>query len=105
MFRIAGRCATSVVSKNVRSYKKYPMAIKWKLVDEGMVEAKRTKKPLMMCIYRNSCPASKILMPKLISDPEIIALSSKFVMVECDKDKANPEYKFSPDGSYLPRYI
>lgn len=77
--------------------------IKWRTFDEGLAEAKKTKKPVCLIFYTEWCPHCANY-SKLFHDPKVVEKSKQFVMIRIDNDK-NQELskKFAPDGSYIPR--
>jgi len=77
--------------------------IKWRTYDEGLAEAKKTKKPVVLIFYTEWCPHCSNY-SKLFHDPKVVEKSKQFVMIRIDNDK-NQELskKFAPDGSYIPR--
>jgi thioredoxin-like negative regulator of GroEL len=77
--------------------------IKWLTYDEGLAQAKKTKKPVCLIFYTEWCPHCSNY-SKMFHDPKVVAKSKDFVMVRIDSDK-NQELskKFTPDGSYIPR--
>jgi thioredoxin-like negative regulator of GroEL len=77
--------------------------IKWRTYDEGLAEAKKTKKPVVLIFYTEWCPHCTNY-SKLFHDPKVVEKSKQFVMIRVDNDK-NQELskKFAPDGSYIPR--
>ena len=77
--------------------------IKWRTFDEGLAEAKKTKKPVCLIFYTEWCPHCANY-SKVFHDPKVVEKSKQFVMIRIDNDK-NQELskKFAPDGSYIPR--
>ncbi|HYC53527.1 MAG TPA: thioredoxin family protein [Candidatus Binatia bacterium] len=77
--------------------------IQWKSYEEGLSEAKASKKPVMLVFYTEWCPHCTNY-AKLFHDPKLVELSKKFVMIRIDKDKdAATSGKYAPDGQYIPR--
>lgn len=78
-------------------------AIKWQTYDEGIAEAKKSKKPVLLIFYTEWCPHCTNY-SKVFHDPEVIKKSTKFVMIRVDSDK-NKELgkQFALDGGYIPR--
>ncbi len=77
--------------------------ITWKSYDDGLAEAKKTKRPICLIFYTTWCPHCANY-SKVFSDPKVVEKSKSFVMIRLDADK-NPDIgkKYSPDGSYIPR--
>ncbi len=77
--------------------------VKWRTYEDGLAEAKKAKKPLMLIIYTSWCPHCTNY-SKLFHDPKVVEKSKSFVMVRLDADQ-NKEVapKFAVDGSYIPR--
>ena len=77
--------------------------IKWRSYDEGLAEAKKSKKPVMLIFFTEWCPHCKNY-SGVFHDPKVVAESKKFVMIRLDADK-NKELsqKYAVDGSYIPR--
>ena len=77
--------------------------IKWKTYDDGLADAKKAKKPVMLIFFTEWCPHCKNY-SSVFHDPKVVAKSKDFVMVRLDADK-NEELskKYSVDGSYIPR--
>jgi thiol-disulfide isomerase/thioredoxin len=77
--------------------------IKWRTYDEGLAEAKKSKKPVLLIFYTEWCPHCANY-SKVFHDPKVVEKSKQFVMIRVDNDK-NQELskKFAPDGSYIPR--
>ena len=77
--------------------------IKWRTYDEGLAEAKKSKKPIVLIFYTEWCPHCTNY-SKLFHDQKVIDQTKKFVVVRLDKDKnAELSKKYSPDGEYIPR--
>lgn len=77
--------------------------IKWRTYDEGLAEAKKSKKPVMLIFFTEWCPHCKNY-SGVFHDPKVVAESKNFVMVRLDADK-NKELsqKYAVDGGYIPR--
>ncbi len=77
--------------------------IKWRTYDDGLAEAKKAKKPVMLIFFTEWCPHCKNF-SGVFHDPKVVAKSKDFVMVRLDADK-NKELgeKYAVDGSYIPR--
>lgn len=77
--------------------------IKWRSYDEGLAEAKKSKKPVMLIFFTEWCPHCKNY-SGVFHDPKVVKKSKDFVMIRLDADK-NKELsqKYAVDGSYIPR--
>jgi thiol-disulfide isomerase/thioredoxin len=77
--------------------------IKWRTYEEGLAEAKKSNKPVLLIFYTEWCPHCTNY-SKVFHDPKVVAKSKEFVMVRLDSDK-NQELgkKYALDGSYIPR--
>lgn len=78
--------------------------IVWRGLEEGLEEARDAGAPLMLVVHASWCAACKALKPSF-SNPEIVDLSRKFVMVNADQDEVPAALMYAPDGSYLPRVL
>lgn len=78
--------------------------IAWRHLDEGLAEAKDLGWPLMLVVHASWCPRCKELKPSF-QEPELRALSDKFVMVNADQDEVPAVTQYGPDGTYLPRVL
>ncbi|KAG8222805.1 hypothetical protein J437_LFUL005011 [Ladona fulva] len=77
----------------------------WQTLEEGLLKAKSTKKPLMLVIHKSWCGACKALKPKFAASKGIQALSSNFVMVNAMDSEEPSDKKYAPDGGYIPRIL
>jgi len=77
--------------------------IAWKGYDEGLAEAKKSKRPICLIFYTSWCPHCANY-SQVFKDPKVVEKSKSFVMIHLDADK-NQEIakKYSPDGGYIPR--
>ena len=77
--------------------------IKWRSYEDGLAEAKKAKKPVLLIFYTEWCPHCANY-SKVFHDPKVVEKSKLFVMVRLDNDK-NQELskKFAFDGAYIPR--
>jgi thiol:disulfide interchange protein len=77
--------------------------IAWKSYEDGLAEAKKENKPILLVFYTEWCPHCTNY-SKVFHDPKVVEQSKQFVMVRIDNDK-NKDLgkKFSPDGGYIPR--
>jgi protein-disulfide reductase (glutathione) len=77
--------------------------IKWMSYDEGLVEAKKSHKPICLIFFTTWCPHCKNY-SGVFSDPEVVKKSKSFVMIRLDKEQnAEISKKYAPDGEYIPR--
>jgi protein-disulfide reductase (glutathione) len=77
--------------------------IAWKSYDDGLAEAKQTKRPVCLIFYTAWCPHCANY-SKVFSDPKVVEKSKSFVMIRLDADKNRDlGKKYSPDGGYIPR--
>ena len=78
--------------------------IAWRSLDDGLAEAQRDGRPMMLLVHASWCPKCKALKPAF-SDTEIVRLSERFVMVNADQDRVPKSETFAPDGTYIPRVV
>lgn len=77
--------------------------IKWRTYDDGLAEAKKSKKPVCLIFFTEWCPHCANY-SKVFHDPKVVEKSKQFVMIRVDNDKNQALSKqFAPDGSYIPR--
>lgn len=79
--------------------------VAWKPYEQGLAEAKTSKKPICLIFYTEWCPHCTNY-AKLFHDAALVELSKKFVMIRIDKDKdkeTGVSGKYAPDGDYIPR--
>jgi len=77
--------------------------IQWRSYEDGLNEAKATKRPICLIFYTTWCPHCANY-SKVFADPKVVEKSKSFVMVRLDKDKNQEISKqYSPDGEYIPR--
>ena len=77
--------------------------VKWRTYDDGLAEAKKAKKPVLLIFYTEWCPHCTNY-SKMFHDPKVVAKSKEFVMIRLDADKNKDLGKqFAVDGSYIPR--
>lgn len=80
-------------------------AIAWRGFDEGLSEAKRDQRPVMMVVHTSWCPKCRSLKEVFNDDPQIERLSEQFVMVHVDQDVNPAATLYAPDGQYIPRVL
>ncbi len=78
--------------------------IAWRGLDEGLAEAAKLARPVMLVVHAKWCSQCKALKPKF-AEPELRTLSEKFVMVNVDQDEVPRALEFAPDGTYVPRVL
>jgi thiol-disulfide isomerase/thioredoxin len=77
--------------------------VKWRTYDNGLAEAKKTKKPICLIFFTEWCPHCANY-SKVFHDPKVVAKSKQFVMIRLDADKEKElGKKYALDGSYIPR--
>ncbi len=79
-------------------------AIAWMSLDDGLQEAARTGKPLMLLVHASWCSKCKALRPAFF-DERLVAASRDFVMVNVDQDEVPEVRAYAPDGVYIPRIL
>eukprot|EP01006_Ploeotia_vitrea_P055033 TRINITY_DN67949_c5_g7_i1.p1 TRINITY_DN67949_c5_g7~~TRINITY_DN67949_c5_g7_i1.p1 ORF type:complete len:177 (-),score=23.15 TRINITY_DN67949_c5_g7_i1:89-619(-) len=79
--------------------------IDWIAFPDAQIESARTKKPLMLLIYKSWCNACKKLKPQIAESTEIVELSQHFVMSQVMDDEEPDGHIYAPDGGYIPRIL
>jgi thiol:disulfide interchange protein len=78
-------------------------AIAWRTPDDGLAEAKRDGRPVLLVLYTSWCPHCKNY-SKLFTDERIVTASKQFVMIRANSDEASDfADRYAPDGGYIPR--
>ena len=78
-------------------------AIAWRTPSEGLAEAQRTGKPVMLVLFTTWCPHCKNF-SRLFEDAKVSEAAKGLVMVRVDADKdESTSSKYQPDGGYIPR--
>jgi thiol-disulfide isomerase/thioredoxin len=77
--------------------------IAWHAYRDGMREIIRTGKPGVLLFFTEWCPQCRTY-SRVFHDPEIVALSRRFVMIRVDRDQNDALNSFyAKGGSYVPR--
>ena len=78
--------------------------VKWHDWEDGLAEARRTNRPIMLMVYADWCPKCRALAP-VLEQPPVATLAGRFVMVRQNHDDEpawlqpfNQKY-----GGYVPR--
>jgi thiol:disulfide interchange protein len=80
-------------------------AIAWRTPDEGLAEARRANKPVMVVLYTSWCPHCRNF-SQVFADPKVVEASKRFVMIRANSDEAEAfASKYAPDGNYIPRTL
>jgi thiol:disulfide interchange protein len=84
----------------------FPPPLKWYGYEEGLAEAKRTGKSILVLIYADWCPKCH-LVPSQLTEPEFLKLSTQFVLVHVDYEVDTPWVRAfnAKQGTYLPRIL
>ncbi len=82
-----------------------PAGVDWKPFEQGLAEAKASRRPICLIFYTDWCPHCRNYQ-KVFEDKAVIELSRRFVMIHENKEKV-PEIsaRFAPDGDYIPRTL
>lgn len=77
--------------------------VKWYGYIDGMLEARKQKKNVVLVVYADWCSVCKKY-SKMFYDKSVISNSDKVILVKLNQDK-DERYlkKFSLDGQYVPR--
>lgn len=77
--------------------------IQWRTYDDGLAEAKKSGKPVLLIFYTDWCPHCTRY-SGVFHDAQVIDKAKSFVMVRVNKDdNAALSGKHAPDGQYIPR--
>lgn len=68
----------------------------WKLLEEGLDEAKSEKKPAIIIIHKSWCPSSLSFAKRFSSSSDIRSLMQKYVFISLMDDDEPLDDKFSP---------
>lgn len=80
-------------------------AIAWRGLDEGLAEAAKDQRPIMMVVHTAWCPKCRALKQLFNQDAQLERLSEQFVMIHVDQDVTPAATLYSPDGQYIPRVM
>lgn len=78
--------------------------IAWRKLDEGLAEAAKLHRPLMLVVHASWCSSCQALKPAF-SDDTLVNLSHELVMINLDQDLEPRSLEFAPDGTYIPRVV
>lgn len=79
--------------------------IDWHAYRDGVREMIRTGKPAVLVFFTEWCPQCKTY-SRVFHDPEVVALSRRFVMIRADRDKEDAlNTHYAKGGSYVPRTL
>ncbi|XP_001639665.2 uncharacterized protein LOC5519795 isoform X2 [Nematostella vectensis] len=79
--------------------------INWMTLDDGLVEARKSWRPLMLIIHKSWCSTCKVLKPRFNKSKQIKSKSRDFVMVNVADDFDARDKRFDIDGAYIPRVL
>lgn len=82
----------------------YGDQIAWRGLDEGLAEAAKLGRPLMLVVHAGWCPRCRELKQRFF-DPTIAQASERLVMVNLDQDQSPEALRHGPDGQYIPRVL
>lgn len=85
---------------------KWPSNIQWRGWEEGLAEARRDGKGIVLVVYADWCPRCRELAP-VFEGARIGELSQRLVMIRQNADEA-PAWltqRFEQQGSYVPRVM
>lgn len=100
----AGKAAPAAPSPPRADAHGFNDAIAWVSLDDGLAEAARTGKPVMLLVHASWCSKCKALRPAFF-DPRLVEASRQFVMVNVDQDEVPQVKAYAPDGEYIPRIL
>ncbi len=77
--------------------------IAWRSYADGVAEATRVRKPIMLIFFTTWCPHCKRY-SHVFSNPAVVELAKSFVMIRVDKDRSKAlSDTYAVDGTYVPR--
>lgn len=82
----------------------YGDQIAWRGLDEGLAEAARLGRPLMLVVHAAWCPRCRELKQRFF-DPALAETSDRLIMVNLDQDQSPEALRHGPDGQYIPRVL
>jgi thiol-disulfide isomerase/thioredoxin len=75
----------------------------WRSYDEGLAAGRAQNKPIVLIFYTDWCPHCHNY-SRLFHDPEVVRLSSRFVMIRVERDGHREiSSRYDIDGEYIPR--
>lgn len=100
---VAKKRKLSPAERKARNAIKWPTDIVWTDWNEARSQSAETGKPICLVVYADWCPRCKELAP-VFTDPEIVEMSKKMIMVKQDHD-ARPDWMstYADFGTYVPR--
>jgi hypothetical protein len=77
--------------------------IDWQPYDEGLAEARRTARPVLLALSATWCVHCRTY-SHVFEDPRVVARARRFVMVRIDSDQQREvAARYALDGTYVPR--
>jgi protein-disulfide reductase (glutathione) len=79
-------------------------AIAWRHLDEGLAEAAKRRRPVMLLVHAAWCRSCRALEAAFASS-RLVELSHELVMINLDQDREPRSQEFALDGDYVPRIV
>jgi hypothetical protein len=77
--------------------------IEWRPYDEGLAEARRTARPVLLALSATWCGHCRTY-SHVFEDPRVVLRARRFVMVRIDSDQQRDvAARYALDGTYVPR--
>lgn len=77
--------------------------IRWRSYEDGLREAKQTRKPICLIFYTKWCPHCANY-ARVFRDPELVKKAQELIMIRVDADaRRELSEQYKPDGAYVPR--